>query len=100
VEAHSHELAEFEIASETRQTSIPMPWAKLTRRLGSRRVLHVVIPHLFKKAEKMNVGRGCHDSLQFWNCKPLGVCAGISPFNFPAMVANRGCFPVVPIACG
>ena len=40
-------------------------------------------PHLLKGEHAMDVGSGidCHSMLQ-----PLGVCAGITPFNFPAMV--------------
>ncbi len=53
------------------------------------------IPHLLKGDFSAGVGTGvdCH-SLR----APLGVCAGISPFNFPAMVA-LWMFPVA-IACG
>ncbi|PSW21709.1 methylmalonate-semialdehyde dehydrogenase (CoA acylating) [Photobacterium sanctipauli] len=41
------------------------------------------IPHLQKGEHSANVGTGVdsHSLMQ-----PLGVCAGISPFNFPAMV--------------
>ncbi|RYV01369.1 methylmalonate-semialdehyde dehydrogenase (CoA acylating) [Shewanella sp. OPT22] len=40
-------------------------------------------PHLVKGEHSLNVGRGVdsHSLMQ-----PLGVCAGIAPFNFPAMV--------------
>ncbi|SDJ31786.1 malonate-semialdehyde dehydrogenase (acetylating) / methylmalonate-semialdehyde dehydrogenase [Vreelandella titanicae] len=41
------------------------------------------IPHLQKGEHSMNVGTGV-DSYSMM--QPLGVCAGISPFNFPAMV--------------
>ena len=53
------------------------------------------IPHLLKGERAEDVGRGidCHSALQ-----PLGVCAGITPFNFPAMVP-LWMFPVA-IACG
>ncbi len=53
------------------------------------------IPHLLKGDFSANVGTNvdCHSIRQ-----PLGVCAGISPFNFPAMVA-MWMFPVA-IACG
>ncbi|HZA49474.1 MAG TPA: CoA-acylating methylmalonate-semialdehyde dehydrogenase, partial [Myxococcaceae bacterium] len=53
------------------------------------------IPHLLKGEHAEDVGRGidCHSVLQ-----PLGVCAGITPFNFPAMVP-MWMFPVA-IACG
>ena len=52
-------------------------------------------PHLLKGEHAEDVGRGvdCHSMLQ-----PLGVCAGITPFNFPAMVP-LWMFPVA-IACG
>lgn len=53
------------------------------------------IPHLLKGEHSLNVGTGVdsHSLMQ-----PLGVCAGISPFNFPAMVP-MWMFPV-SIACG
>ncbi|HYG67419.1 MAG TPA: CoA-acylating methylmalonate-semialdehyde dehydrogenase, partial [Anaeromyxobacteraceae bacterium] len=53
------------------------------------------IPHLLKGEHAADVGRGIdsHSLLQ-----PLGVCAGITPFNFPAMVP-MWMFPVA-IACG
>ncbi len=53
------------------------------------------VPHLLKGEFAEDVGRGvdCHSLLQ-----PLGVCAGITPFNFPAMVP-LWMFPVA-IACG
>jgi malonate-semialdehyde dehydrogenase (acetylating)/methylmalonate-semialdehyde dehydrogenase len=53
------------------------------------------IPHLLKGEHAEDVGRGIdtHSVLQ-----PLGVCAGITPFNFPAMVP-LWMFPVA-IACG
>jgi malonate-semialdehyde dehydrogenase (acetylating)/methylmalonate-semialdehyde dehydrogenase len=52
-------------------------------------------PHLLKGERAEDVGRGidCHSTLQ-----PLGVCAGITPFNFPVMVP-LWMFPVA-IACG
>lgn len=53
------------------------------------------IPHLQKGEHSLNVGRGV-DSFSLM--QPLGVCAGISPFNFPAMVP-MWMFPVA-IACG
>ncbi|HXF67294.1 MAG TPA: CoA-acylating methylmalonate-semialdehyde dehydrogenase [Burkholderiales bacterium] len=53
------------------------------------------IPHLLKGEHSENVGTGvdCHTLRQ-----PLGVCAGITPFNFPVMVP-LWMFPVA-IACG
>ena len=53
------------------------------------------IPHLLKGEQSMNVGRGV-DSYSLM--QPLGVCAGIAPFNFPAMVP-LWMFPVA-LACG
>jgi malonate-semialdehyde dehydrogenase (acetylating)/methylmalonate-semialdehyde dehydrogenase len=52
-------------------------------------------PHLLKGERAEDVGRGIdtYSALQ-----PLGVCAGITPFNFPAMVP-LWMFPVA-IACG
>ena len=52
-------------------------------------------PHLLKGSFSENVGSGVdsHSMRQ-----PLGVCAGITPFNFPAMVP-MWMFPVA-IACG
>lgn len=53
------------------------------------------IPHLLKGDFTENVGRG----VDSWSTRqPLGVCAGITPFNFPAMVP-MWMFPVA-IACG
>jgi malonate-semialdehyde dehydrogenase (acetylating)/methylmalonate-semialdehyde dehydrogenase len=53
------------------------------------------VPHLLKGEHAEDVGRGidCHSMLQ-----PLGVCVGITPFNFPVMVP-LWMFPV-SIACG
>ncbi|HET8540045.1 MAG TPA: CoA-acylating methylmalonate-semialdehyde dehydrogenase [Anaeromyxobacter sp.] len=52
-------------------------------------------PHLLKGERAEDVGRG----LDSWSAlQPLGVCAGITPFNFPAMVP-LWMFPVA-IACG
>ena len=52
-------------------------------------------PHLLKGEHAEDVGRGVdsHSILQ-----PVGVCAGIAPFNFPAMVP-LWMFPVA-LACG
>ena len=52
-------------------------------------------PHLLKGEFSENVGAGIdvHSIRQ-----PLGVCAGISPFNFPAMVP-MWMFPIA-LACG
>ncbi len=53
------------------------------------------IPHLLKGEFSDQVSRGIDmHSLR----QPLGVCAGITPFNFPAMVPLWMCAPAV--ACG
>ena len=53
------------------------------------------IPHLLKGEYSDSVGSG----VDSWSLRqPLGVCAGITPFNFPAMVP-MWMFPVA-IACG
>jgi malonate-semialdehyde dehydrogenase (acetylating)/methylmalonate-semialdehyde dehydrogenase len=53
------------------------------------------IPHLIKGEFSENVGSG----VDSWSLRqPVGVCAGITPFNFPAMVP-LWMFPVA-IACG
>jgi malonate-semialdehyde dehydrogenase (acetylating) / methylmalonate-semialdehyde dehydrogenase len=53
------------------------------------------IPQLLKGEFTEQVGRG----IDSWSMRqPLGVCAGITPFNFPAMVP-MWMFPVA-IACG
>jgi malonate-semialdehyde dehydrogenase (acetylating)/methylmalonate-semialdehyde dehydrogenase len=53
------------------------------------------VPHLMKGEFAEDVGRGidCHSIMQ-----PIGVCAGIVPFNFPVMVP-LWMIPVA-IACG
>jgi len=53
------------------------------------------IPHLLKGEHSEDVGTGvdCHSVRQ-----PVGVCAGITPFNFPVMVP-LWMFPVA-LACG
>lgn len=53
------------------------------------------IPHLLKGEHSLNVGTDVdsHSLMQ-----PVGVCAGITPFNFPAMVP-MWMFPIA-IACG
>ncbi len=53
------------------------------------------IPHLLKGEFSENVGGG----IDSWSMRqPVGVCAGITPFNFPVMVP-MWMFPVA-IACG
>ena len=53
------------------------------------------IPHLLKGEFSQNVG----NNIDTWSIRqPLGICAGITPFNFPAMVP-MWMFPI-SIACG
>ena len=53
------------------------------------------IPHLLKGEFSQNVGT----NIDSWSIRqPLGICAGITPFNFPAMVP-LWMFPI-SIACG
>ncbi len=53
------------------------------------------IPHLLKGEFSQNVGT----EIDSWSIRqPLGICAGITPFNFPAMVP-MWMFPI-SIACG
>ena len=53
------------------------------------------IPHLLKGDFSLNVGT----NIDSWSIRqPLGVCAGITPFNFPAMVP-MWMYPIA-IACG
>ena len=53
------------------------------------------IPHLLKGEHSLNAGTGV-DSYSL--LQPVGVCVGITPFNFPAMVP-LWMFPVA-LACG
>ena len=92
VEKHSDELAEL-ITSEHGKVFSDAKGELI-------RGLEVVefacgIPHLLKGEHSLNVGR---DVDSYSQMMPLGVCAGISPFNFPAMVP-MWMFPVA-IACG
>ena len=53
------------------------------------------IPHLLKGEFSENVGT----NIDSWSIRqPLGICAGITPFNFPAMVP-MWMYPIA-IACG
>jgi malonate-semialdehyde dehydrogenase (acetylating) / methylmalonate-semialdehyde dehydrogenase len=53
------------------------------------------IPHLLKGEYSEQVGRG----VDSWSMRqPLGVCAGVGPFNFPAMIPLW--MAPVAIACG
>ncbi|OGT55785.1 MAG: methylmalonate-semialdehyde dehydrogenase (acylating) [Gammaproteobacteria bacterium RIFCSPHIGHO2_12_FULL_63_22] len=53
------------------------------------------IPHLLKGEHSMNVGSGVDSYSEY---SPLGVVAGITPFNFPCMVP-MWMFPIA-LACG
>ncbi|TFH85672.1 CoA-acylating methylmalonate-semialdehyde dehydrogenase [Billgrantia azerbaijanica] len=92
VEAHADELARL-IASEHGKVFSDAK-GEVTRGLE---VVEFAcgIPHLQKGEHSMNVGTGV-DSYSMM--QPLGVCAGISPFNFPAMVP-LWMFPIA-LACG
>jgi malonate-semialdehyde dehydrogenase (acetylating)/methylmalonate-semialdehyde dehydrogenase len=92
LEAHRRDLARI-VTSEHGKT--------LADAEGSvQRGLEVVefacgIPHLLKGESSRDVGAGI-DCVSVR--EPLGVCAGVSPFNFPAMVP-LWMFPLA-IACG
>ncbi len=92
VEAHAEELATLITSEHGKVYSDAL--GELTRGLE---VVEFAcgIPHLLKGEHSLNVGREV-DSYSMM--MPMGVCAGISPFNFPAMVP-MWMFPVA-IACG
>ena len=92
VEEHAEELAELITAEHGKVFSDAK--GELTRGLE---VVEFTcgIPHLQKGEHSLNVGGGVDSYSQMM---PMGVCAGISPFNFPAMVP-MWMFPVA-IACG
>ena len=92
VERHADELAEL-ITSEHGKVFSDAK-GEITRGLE---VVEFAcgIPHLVKGDHSLNVGR---DVDSYSQMMPMGVCAGISPFNFPAMVP-MWMFPVA-IACG
>ena len=92
VEEHADELAELITAEHGKVFSDAR--GELTRGLE---VVEFAcgIPHLQKGEHSLNVGSGVDSYSQMM---PMGVCAGISPFNFPAMVP-MWMFPVA-IACG
>ena len=92
VEEHAEELAELITAEHGKVFSDAK--GELTRGLE---VVEFAcgIPHLQKGEHSLNVGGGVDSYSQMM---PMGVCAGISPFNFPAMVP-MWMFPVA-IACG
>jgi malonate-semialdehyde dehydrogenase (acetylating)/methylmalonate-semialdehyde dehydrogenase len=92
VEAHRDELAG--LITEEHGKTLPDAAGSLQR--GVEVVEFATgVPHLLKGqlSEDVATGVDCHSTLQ-----PVGVCAGITPFNFPAMVP-MWMFPVA-IACG
>jgi malonate-semialdehyde dehydrogenase (acetylating) / methylmalonate-semialdehyde dehydrogenase len=92
LEANREELAQ--LASEEHGKTVPDAVGSVSRGIE---VVEFAsgIPHLLKGEFSENAGSGvdCHSVRQ-----PLGVCVGITPFNFPAMVP-LWMFPVA-IACG
>jgi malonate-semialdehyde dehydrogenase (acetylating)/methylmalonate-semialdehyde dehydrogenase len=92
LETHKGELAQ--LASEEHGKTLEDAAGSVQRGIE---VVEFAIgaPHLLKGEHAENVGRGvdCHSLLQ-----PVGVCAGITPFNFPAMVP-MWMFPI-SLACG
>ena len=92
LEANRDQLAR--IASEEHGKTVPDAVGSVTRGIE---VVEFAsgIPHLLKGEFSENAGSGvdCHSVRQ-----PIGVCVGITPFNFPAMVP-MWMFPVA-IACG
>jgi len=92
LEAHRGELA----ALVTREHGKTLPDAGGSVQRGIEVVEFATgIPHLLEGGWSEDVAQGvdCHSTLQ-----PVGVCAGITPFNFPAMVP-MWMFPVA-LACG
>lgn len=92
LEQHANELAE--IISREHGKLISDAMGEITRGLE---VVEFAcgIPHLLKGEHSENVGT----HVDSWSLRqPLGVCAGITPFNFPAMVP-MWMFPVA-LACG
>lgn len=92
LEANQKELAA--LISEEHGKTLPDAAGSLQRGIE---VVEFVAgaPHLLKGQWSEDVGRGvdAHSVLQ-----PVGVCAGVTPFNFPAMVP-LWMFPVA-LACG
>ena len=92
IEKNIDELAE--IVSTEHGKTLPDAKGSITRGLE---VVEFAcgIPHLLKGEFSQNVGT----NIDSWSIRqPLGVCAGITPFNFPAMVP-MWMFPIA-IACG
>src|SRR5258706_6834958 len=92
LEANQQELAD--IVSEEHGKTVPDAMGSVQRGIE---VVEFAcgIPHLLKGEHSENVGTDidCHTVRQ-----PIGVCAGITPFNFPVMVP-LWMFPMA-IACG
>ena len=92
LEANRKELAR--IVTEEHGKTLPDAEGSLTR--GIEVVEFAMgVPHLVKGEASANVGVGV-DSTSFR--QPVGVCAGITPFNFPAMVP-MWMYPIA-LACG
>ncbi len=92
IEKNINELAEL-VSTEHGKT-LPDAKGSVTRGLE---VVEFAcgIPHLIKGEFSQNVGT----NIDSWSIRqPLGVCAGITPFNFPAMVP-MWMYPLA-IACG
>ncbi len=92
IEAHADELARLIVAEHGKVLSDAH--GSVTRGLEVAEFV-AGIPHLMKGEFSEQVGSGI-DSYSLR--QPVGVCAGITPFNFPAMVP-MWMFPVA-IACG
>jgi malonate-semialdehyde dehydrogenase (acetylating)/methylmalonate-semialdehyde dehydrogenase len=92
LQAHQQELAR--LVTEEHGKTLPDAMGSVQRGIE---VVEFAcgLPHLLKGEHSENVGSGvdCHTVRQ-----PVGVCAGITPFNFPVMVP-LWMFPVA-IACG
>ncbi len=92
MQAHQKDLAR--IVTEEHGKTLPDAMGSIQRGIE---VIEFAcgIPHLLKGEFSEDVGTGvdCHSLRQ-----PVGVCAGITPFNFPVMVP-LWMFPVA-IACG
>ena len=90
--AHATELAR--IVSEEHGKTLPDATGSVERGIE---VVEFAcgIPHLLKGEHTENVGTGVD---AYTLLQPLGVCAGITPFNFPVMVP-LWMFPMA-IACG
>ena len=92
IESHADELARLIVAEHGKVLSDAH--GSVTRGLEVAEFV-AGIPHLIKGEFSEQVGTGI-DSYSLR--QPVGVCAGITPFNFPAMVP-MWMFPVA-IACG